>query len=246
MSLVFNEETVTIRGKTIPKIYGGFGEGQPAILAKQVSEVHGYTVKQINQLVYKNLDWFDEGIDYIDLKSIKSTICPGVISNDPSDKPMKSRLRESDKPKEQLAFLVKYGLYPTSQAVGGSKYIYLFSQQGYAMLCKLLKSDLAKQIYKQMIRDYFKMAEIQQCGKSSRKITKQKQHSEAQSYWLSGKLAEIILEAIQENREELNQIHLEIRDQREEISNIQTRMMTIEKKLTHKKNSSKTKNGMNR
>lgn len=35
----------------------------------------------------------------------------------------------------------------------------MFSQQGYALLCKLLKSDLARQIYKQMVRDYFRMRE---------------------------------------------------------------------------------------
>lgn len=56
--------------------------------------------------------------------------------------------------------MIKSGFYPSSQAIGGAKYIYLFSQQGYALLCKLLKSDLAKQIYKQMVREYFRMASI--------------------------------------------------------------------------------------
>ena len=161
MNLILSDQTVTVNSKTIPKLYGGFGAGQPAILAKQVAEIHGYTVKQINQLVYKNLDWFDECIDYLDLKSIRTDGYPGVISNYPSeetpicgDNPKPSGIISKD----PLKFLVKSGLYPNSQAVGGAKYIYLFSQQGYAMLCKLLKSDLAKQIYKQMVREYFRMA----------------------------------------------------------------------------------------
>jgi len=54
----------------------------------------------------------------------------------------------------------KSGIYPNSQALGGAKYIYLFSQQGYTLLCKLLRSDLARQIYKQMVREYFRMASI--------------------------------------------------------------------------------------
>ncbi len=49
----------------------------------------------------------------------------------------------------------------TNDALNASKYIYLLSQQGYALLCRDLKSDLAKQTYKQMIRKYFKMEEIQ-------------------------------------------------------------------------------------
>jgi hypothetical protein len=143
MELVLSSETVTINGKTIPKIYGGFGPGQPAILAKQVAEIHGYEVKRINELVNNNLDWFDEGIDYLDLKKLViSRASRGVVSNDPS------------------GFLIKSGFYPTTQALGGAKYIYLFSQQGYALLCKLLKSDLAKQIYKQMVRDYFQIVEV--------------------------------------------------------------------------------------
>ena len=64
--------------------YAGFSAGQPAILAKQVAEIHDYEVREINQLVNKNLNWFDEGIDYIDLKSINSKSYPVVISNDPS------------------------------------------------------------------------------------------------------------------------------------------------------------------
>lgn len=79
MKLILSDQSVSINGKTIPKLFGGFGAGQPAILTKQVAIIHDYEVREINQLVNKNLDWFDEGIDYIDLKPIISNTCPGII-----------------------------------------------------------------------------------------------------------------------------------------------------------------------
>lgn len=199
MNLILSRETVTVNGKSIPKIYGGFGVGQPVILAKQVAEIHEYEVREINQLVNKNLDWFDEGIDYLDLKPFISNTYPGVISNDPSE------------------FLIKSGFYPNSQAIGGAKYIYLFSQQGYAMLCKLLKSELAKTIYKQMIREYFQLLENKQESEMSRTIEGQTNRKYTEGCWLSGKLAEVIVEGIQQNREEMNRMHLELRDLKEEV-----------------------------
>ncbi|QTA93576.1 ORF6N domain-containing protein [Desulfonema magnum] len=140
--LTLSSEVVTINGHPVRKIYGGFRDDQPCILAKQVAELHEYDLGEINRIVNRNTDWFDEGIDIIDLKNeIISGSSSGMVSNHPSD------------------FLIKSGFYANSQAVGGAKYIYLFSQQGYALLCKLLKSDLARQIYKQMVREYFIMKE---------------------------------------------------------------------------------------
>ncbi|MEK7482772.1 MAG: ORF6N domain-containing protein [Planctomycetota bacterium] len=63
MNLTLSNEKVLVNGKSIPKIYGGFGNNQPSILAKQVAEIHDYEVKRINELVNNNLDWFDEGTD---------------------------------------------------------------------------------------------------------------------------------------------------------------------------------------
>jgi len=121
--------SVVINGKKTVKLYGGFGDNQPCILAKQVAELHDYELKEINQLVNNNLNWFDKDIDYLDLKN-------SVISNDRVLTEFFSR-----------------------QSIANSEHIFLFSQQGYALLCKLLKSDLAKQIYKQMVRDYFRLRE---------------------------------------------------------------------------------------
>jgi len=135
MNLVLSSEEVVIEGKIIPKIYGGFGPNQPSILAKQIAEIHGYQLKDINKLIYNNLDWFDEGIDFIDLKSV-------VIPNN-------------------HGFIETLLHFYTQEGINRSRYIFLLSQQGYAMLCKLLKSNLARQIYKQMVREYFRMQEMQ-------------------------------------------------------------------------------------
>ncbi len=133
--LTLSDQTVTINGKTIPKIYGGFGAGQPAILAKQIAELHGRELFKINQLINSNLDWYEEGIDIINLAIL----------------PEYSQIYRN--------FLLNFY---SNDALNASKYIYLLSQQGYALLCRDLKSDLAKQTYKEMIRKYFKMEEIQQ------------------------------------------------------------------------------------
>jgi hypothetical protein len=94
MNLILSHESVSVNGKSIPKVYGGFGAGQASILAKQVAEIHGYEVKRINELMNNNLDWFDEGIDYLDLKPFIAKAYSGVVSNDPSE------------------FLIKSGFYP--------------------------------------------------------------------------------------------------------------------------------------
>ena len=180
-----------VNGKSIPKIYGGFGIGQPSILAKQIADLHGYELREINQIINNNLTWFDEGIDFIDLKSV-------IILDDHSVKDC----------------LIKFY---TKKGLSRSNYIYIFSQQGYAMFCKLLKSDLAKQIYKQMVREYFRMLETQQNLENSKETLSKQKGNISEGYWFSGKLAEIILEGIQQNREEMNQIHLELRDLKEQF-----------------------------
>ena len=122
MELILSDQIVTINGKTIPKVYGGFSTGQPAILAKQMAEIHCCEVKQINRIVTNNSDWFDEWIDYIDLKAIISNSCPGVLSKHPSENIEKSALL----PEEISKLLIKSGFYPNSQAIGGAQHIYLF------------------------------------------------------------------------------------------------------------------------
>lgn len=60
--------TQSFMGKEIPVIEGGFGEGKKVILAKTIAEIHDVEVKKVNELINKNLNEFDFGIDILDLK----------------------------------------------------------------------------------------------------------------------------------------------------------------------------------
>ncbi|QTA88370.1 ORF6N domain-containing protein [Desulfonema magnum] len=132
--LTLGNEIVTINNHAVKKIYGGFGDNQPCILAKQIAELHERELMHINEVINKNLDWFDEKVDILNLKSV-------IVQND----------------NDQLYdFLLNFY---TKNALNRSEYIYLFSRQGYALLCKLLQTPLARQLYKQMVRDYFNMKE---------------------------------------------------------------------------------------
>jgi len=140
--LVVSSNSINFNGESIKQIYGGFGSGQISILAKQVALLHGYEVREINQLIENSLDWFEEGIDFIDLKVNEYKGESVVISND-------------------------HGLVPyfyTQEGFNRSEHIYLLSQQGYALLCKLMKGDLSKQVYKQVIRKYFSLEEKKTSG----------------------------------------------------------------------------------
>lgn len=208
MNLMLSNEHIVVNSKSIPKIYGGFGNNQPSILAKQIANLHGYKLKEINQIVNNNLDWFDEGFDFIDLKSV-------VILNDHGIKEL------------LLNFYSQEGL-------NRSVSIFLFSQQGYAMLCKLLKSDLAKQIYKQMVRQYFLMAESQpeisngkltqmasQLAANARQTADNAQQLTAQAEILKATIADMY-----RNKENICQNH-------QNILGLEKRVFVLEKKTCY-------------
>ena len=116
-------------GMDIPVIEGGFGEGQKVILAKTIAEIHGVELKEINRLINNNIEEFEEGIDIVDLKN-------SVITNHP---------------------LLELGF--NKQKIANSKNIYLLSEQGYVALVMLMRTDKAKEIRKQLRREYFSMRE---------------------------------------------------------------------------------------
>lgn len=116
-------------GMDIPVIEGGFGEGQKVILAKTVAEIHDTRIDKINALINNNLDEFEKGIDIIDLKTEP---CQG--------------------------FVLENGLFTKAQW-GNAKNIYLLSEQGYMALVMLMRTDKAKEIRKQLRREYFSMRE---------------------------------------------------------------------------------------
>ena len=117
-------------GVEIPVIHGGFGENQKVMLAKTVAEIHGMELKTVNQLINNNIDEFEVGIDILDLKGNEDF---KVISND---------------------------LKLSSKFVSNSKNIYLLSEQGYFALVQLMRSEKAKEIRKQLRREYFYMREV--------------------------------------------------------------------------------------
>ena len=116
-------------GMDIPVIEGGFGEGKKVMLAKTIAEVHGEEPRVINQIINRNLDEFEFGVDIIDLKQI--TNCDLFLQD---------------------------GLFTKAQW-GNAKNIYLLSEQGYMLLVGFMKTDKAKEIRKQLRRDYFSMRE---------------------------------------------------------------------------------------
>ena len=117
-------------GMNIPVIEGGFGEGQKVILAKDVAGIHGVPLYKINELINSNLDEFECGIDILDLKQDENFVI---------------RLKDN-------------GLY-NQNAINRSSNIYLLSEQGYMLLVGFMKTDKAKEIRKQLRREYFSMRE---------------------------------------------------------------------------------------
>ena len=124
--------TQNFLGVNIPIIEGGFGENQKVILAKTVAEIHDVKLKCINELINKNIDEFELGVDILDLKTT-------VDSND--------RSIFSD-----LGF--------SNRDVSISKNIYLLSEQGYFALVQLMRTNKAKEVRKQLRREYFTMREV--------------------------------------------------------------------------------------
>ena len=133
-------------GKEIPVIEGGFGEGQKVILAKTIAEIHEKEVKEINKLINDNIKEFKFGIDILDLKGNEDL---KVISNN---------------------------LKLSSKFVSNSKNIYLLSEQGYFALVQLMRTEKAKEIRKELRREYFKMRETIKNNNKSRqtKVVKER------------------------------------------------------------------------
>lgn len=118
-------------GKEIPIIEGGFGNGQKVILAKTIANIHEIKIDKINELINNHLDEFENGIDLLNLKG-----------------------------NETFETLAKgNGIY-TQNALNKAKYIYLLSEQGYMLLVGFMKTDKAKEIRKQLRREYFTMREV--------------------------------------------------------------------------------------
>lgn len=117
-------------GMKIPVVEGGFGEDRKVILAKTIAEIHGVETKHVNELINKNILEFEENIDIINLKN-------------------NSRYQ---RPLGELGF--------SNRDWSISKNIYLLSEQGYMVLVMLMRTQKAKEIRRQLKKEYFTMREI--------------------------------------------------------------------------------------
>ena len=118
-------------GVEIPVIEGGFSEGQKVILAKTIAEIHGYKVDRINTLINNHIDEFEIGIDLLDLKNNK-----------------------------EIETVLKGNGILSQNAINRTNNIYLLSEAGYMLLVGFMEGEKAKEVRKQLRRDYFKMREI--------------------------------------------------------------------------------------
>ncbi|MBW4861748.1 MAG: phage antirepressor KilAC domain-containing protein [Paeniclostridium sp.] len=121
-----------ILGIEVPVIHGGFGNNQKVMLAKTISEIHDVRVGDVNDLINSNIDEFEFGVDIIDLKSATDTNGNEILKD--------------------LGF--------TQNSLNASKNIYLLSEQGYMTLVMLMRTNKAKEIRKQIRKQYFAMREV--------------------------------------------------------------------------------------
>lgn len=57
-----------VAGYEFTGIEGGFGDGTRGVLVRDIADIHGTTVKRINELIKKNIMRFKNGVDIVNLK----------------------------------------------------------------------------------------------------------------------------------------------------------------------------------
>lgn len=57
-------------GKELPIIEGGFGEGLRVMTAHMIAQIHGVSVKHINELTNNNINEFEEEVDVLNLLKV--------------------------------------------------------------------------------------------------------------------------------------------------------------------------------
>ena len=105
-------EVTTNDGRKFTRLIGGFGEGKPMLLIKDVSTIHNIRIDKLNYKIRNNTSYFEEGRDYIDLKFNR----------------------------ESLQYLLDIELFSKNE-LNASKNIYLLSKSGYLKLCSCLNVD---------------------------------------------------------------------------------------------------------
>ncbi|MEM5662274.1 ORF6N domain-containing protein [Bacillus cereus] len=59
-----------VAGYEFTGIEGGFSEDKKAMLVKEIAEIHGQPVKEINRRIHDNIERFKNGIDIIDILGV--------------------------------------------------------------------------------------------------------------------------------------------------------------------------------
>jgi hypothetical protein len=134
---------------TLIELLGGFGPNQRILTIPQIAKLHADNpndtkqvrerISRLNELINNNLilktgeNYFDFGIDILDLKTEEN--------------------------KDFLKSLIATGVY-TQNSVNRAKNIYILSEQGYSLLINLMTDTKSKIIYKNVIRDYFKLKSL--------------------------------------------------------------------------------------
>ncbi|NFH01606.1 hypothetical protein FC831_15290 [Clostridium botulinum] len=133
----------------IEELYGGFGQGQKILTVPMIAKLHvdnpndkneiKAKIKKINEKINNNIilpsgeEYFEFGIDIIDLKQVQES--------------------------NLFSELKKAKIYTQSQ-IGNANNLYILSEQGYSLLINLMSDSKSKIIYKNVIRDYFKMKQV--------------------------------------------------------------------------------------
>ena len=123
-----------IDGMKFHDIEGGFGEGKKAMLVKEIAEIHGRELREINERINSNRKRFKNNIDILDLLGIDLT---------------DTEIKEFGF--SQQAINSYRGLKARGQTTG----IYLLSERGYAKLLKILEDDVAWEQYEKLVDGYF-------------------------------------------------------------------------------------------
>lgn len=127
-----------IDGMKFHDIEGGFGEGKKAMLVKEIAEIHGRELREINERINSNRKRFKNNIDILDLLGIDLT---------------DTEIKEFGF--SQQAINSYRGLKARGQTTG----IYLLSERGYAKLLKILEDDVAWEQYEKLVDGYFNTRE---------------------------------------------------------------------------------------
>jgi len=125
-----------IDGMKFHDIEGGFGKGKKAMLAKDIADIHGRELREINERINFNRKRFKDNVDIVDLL--------GIGLND-------TEIKEFGFTQQAI------NSYRGLKAKGNLTGIYLLSERGYAKLLKILEDDLAWEQYDKLVDGYFNL-----------------------------------------------------------------------------------------